>query len=81
MQVLGLVLGIISLAGMFIFLIPFLGWGNWLNIPLAIVGLIVSLIGAANAKGARTAGVLGILFCVAAIIVGSLRLKLGCGLL
>jgi hypothetical protein len=81
MQALGLVLGIVSLVGMFIFLIPFLGWGNWFNIPLAVLGLVFSLIGVTNAKGDRTSGVLGIIFCVIAIIVGSLRLKIGCGII
>ena len=81
MQLLGLTLGIISTIGMFIFFIPFLGALNWLNIPLAIAGLIFSSIGVMNARRGRSAGIAGIILCSIAIAVGVIRLDLGCGIL
>jgi len=81
MQVLGLILGIFSIIGMFIFFLPFLGAFNWLNIPFALAGLIISLIGTATAKGDRGVGIAGIILCSIAIVVGILRLKIGCGII
>ncbi|MFC2001115.1 hypothetical protein ACFLUZ_01260 [Chloroflexota bacterium] len=81
MQLLGLFLGIFSIIGMFIFFIPLLGALNWLNIPLAITGLIISLIAIANAQGSKKAGITGIILCSIAIIVGVIRLNLGCGII
>src|SRR5262249_22255616 len=43
MQVLSLIWGLLALLGMFIGIIPCLGALNWLNIPFAVAGLIVSL--------------------------------------
>lgn len=80
MQVVGLIWGILSIIGMFIFFLPFLGAFNWLNIPFALVGLIISLIGTATAKGNRGTGVAGIILCLIAVVVGVLRLKMGCGI-
>lgn len=72
MQTIGRIFGIIALIGMLIGLIPFLGWLNWLNIPLAIIGLLLSIIG--KSKG-------GIIICVVAIFFGLLRLIFGGGLI
>lgn len=81
MQVLGLIWGILSIIGMFIFFLPFLGALNWLNIPFAAVGFIISLVAIVNAKDGRRAGITGIILCSIAIIVGVVRLKLGWGII
>ena len=81
MQLAGLVLGIFSIIGMFIFFLPLLGALNWLNIPFAIAGLILSVIGVVNARKGRSAGMAGIVLCSIAIVVGVIRLNLGCGIL
>lgn len=39
-----LIIGIIAFIGMFIGLVPCLGWFNWFNLPLAIVGIILGAI-------------------------------------
>jgi hypothetical protein len=72
MKTIGRIFGIISLFGMLLGFIPFLGWLNWLIIPFAIIGLLFSIIGKSN--GAMT-------ICIVAIILGMLRLKLGGGIL
>ena len=79
MQVVGFLIGVISIVGMFIFFLPLLGALNWLNIPLAIIGLIISLISIANAKN-KGIGLAGAILCSIAIVVGIGRLKIGCGI-
>ena len=79
MQVVGLILGIISIVGMFVFFLPLLGALNWLNIPLAIIGFIISLLSIINAER-KGIGIAGIILCSLAIVVGIGRLKLGCGI-
>lgn len=72
MQLLGRLFGILALIGMFLGMIPLLGWLNWFNIPLAIVGLLLSIIG--KSRG-------GIIICIVAIFFGLFRLMLGGGIL
>ena len=79
MQVIGLILGLISIVGMFVFFLPLLGALNWLNIPLAIIGFIISLLSILNAKR-KGIGIAGIILCSVAIVVGIGRLKIGCGI-
>ena len=81
MQIAGLILGILSFLFWVVAVIPLLGWINWLNIPLAGVGLALSIIGVVNTKGSRTAGIIGITLCSVAIIFGIARLKVGCGII
>ncbi len=81
MGIAGLIVGIIAIIGFFIGMVPFLGWFNWFNIPLAAVGLLLSIIGAATARDNRTPAVVGIILCAIAVIIGGFRLMLGGGLL
>ena len=81
MQVIGLILGIFSFLGMFIFFIPLLGAFNWINIPFAVLGLTIILIGVATSRGGKGAGIVGIILCSVAIAVGIIRLSLGGGIL
>ena len=81
MQVLGLIWGILSVIGMFIFFLPFLGALNWLNVPFAGTGLIISLLATINARGHKGAGITGIILCGVAIVIGILRLKMGWGII
>jgi len=82
MQALALAWGILALLGMFVAFIPCLGALNWINIPFAIIGIIigaVALAGAGNApKGAAVAG----LVCSGiAALFGIIRLIMGGGVL
>ncbi len=80
MQVVGLIIGIMSIIGMFIFFLPFLGALNWLNIPFALLGFIISLLSVIRAKN-RGIGIAGMALCIVAIVVGVGRLQIGCGIL
>jgi len=72
MRLIGSIIGILSLLVMLLGLIPLLGWINWFNIGFATLGLIFSSIG--GSRGGKT-------MCLVAIIVGVLRLYMGCGVL
>jgi hypothetical protein len=72
MKIIGFLFGLISLLLSLIGFIPMLGWLNWLFVPFAIIGLIVSSI--TNSSGGKT-------MSIVAIIVGMLRLILGGGVL
>ena len=81
MQVLSLVWGILSIFGMFIGFLPLLGWLNWGNIPFAGAGLVISIIATANARGYKGFSIAGIVMCSIAIIIGVIRLNIGCGII
>lgn len=72
MQTLGRTFGILSMIGMLLGMVPFLGWLNWFNIPLAIVGLVISIIGKSNG---------GMIICGLAVLFGMLRLLMGGGII
>ena len=77
MGVAALVLGILSIVGMVIGFIPCLGALNWINIPFAIVGLVISIVAAVQGD---TKGIAGIVLCGIAIVFGGIRLILGGGI-
>ena len=80
MQTLSLIWGILALVGMFIGFFPCLGALNWLNIPFAFVGLLISIFalvgGQSGGKGGAT---VGLVCCGVAIVIGGIRLLLGGG--
>ncbi len=81
MQILSLVWGILALFGFLTGVVPCLGWLNWLNIPFASVGLVVSIIAFMMGRsGGRAGSTWGIVLCAIAVIIGSKRLILGAGI-
>lgn len=82
MQVLALIWGILAAVGMVIAFTPCLGSLNWLNIPFALVGLILSIISVVTSKDPKKGmGITGIVLCALAFVLGCIRLVLGGGLL
>ena len=87
-----LIIGIIAIVGMLIGFIPCLGWFNWLNIPIAVVGLILGLIAYNDNRNAMRAQEynpeirvdnampLGVILCGIAVIFGFIRLVIGFGI-
>jgi len=67
-----LIIGFIALICTLIAFIPFLGWANWLIIPLAIIGAVI---------GMFSRGTAGRNLNLFVILVGVLRLMLGGGIL
>ena len=82
MQVLSLVWGILAFVGMFVAFFPCLGSLNWVNIPFSAVGFIVSVVALATSKGPNKGkAIAGIVLCALGIVLGTLRLVLGFGIL
>ncbi|HEY93423.1 MAG TPA: hypothetical protein G4O15_00600 [Dehalococcoidia bacterium] len=81
MQVVALIFSILAVTGMFFGFLPFLGWMNWGVIPVAIIGFILSIIALATSKKDRGMAIAGLVMCPIAIIVGSIRLFIGGGIL
>ena len=82
MQMLALIWGILAIIGMLIGFIPCLGWLNWINIPFAIVGLVVSIIAYTGAAPDKKGGAMGgIICCAIAMGLGLIRLVLGGGVI
>ncbi|MFN8284235.1 MAG: hypothetical protein U0U67_13535 [Chitinophagales bacterium] len=71
LKIIGIILGLASIIGMLLGFIPLLGWFNWLNIPVAVVGLIFSVAGKSSS---------GKILNVVAILFGMMRLLLGGGI-
>lgn len=72
LNLVSLIIGIVALLCVAIAFIPFLGWANWLIIPLAVVGAGI---------GAVSAGKSGRNLNLFVILVGIVRLMLGGGII
>jgi len=83
MKTASLVMGILAIVGMIIGFFPCLGSLNWLNIPFAIIGLVIGIVALAQSKEGEPKGnaIAGTILCGAAMIFGLLRLILGGGVL
>jgi hypothetical protein len=78
MQLLALVWGILAILGFGVAFLPCLGSLNWLNIPFAVVGLIISIVAASNAlPGQRGTATAGIVLNAIAVVFGTMRLVAG----
>jgi hypothetical protein len=82
MQIVCLLWGIISIFFMFVGVIPLLGALNWISIPMAFIGLVMSyMVNKNTAPGTGSLSKWGMILCGIAIVVGILRLKLGMGVI
>lgn len=84
-----LIIGIIVIIGMCIGFIPCLGWFNWLNLPVAFVGIILGAIDYNDQRNLqykeydtynRPGMPLGLILCCVAFILGFIRLIIGFGI-
>jgi hypothetical protein len=69
-NLISLIIGAVALIFALIAFIPFLGWANWLIIPLAIIGAVVGMI--SRSTGGRNLNLF-------VIVIGVVRLMLGGG--
>jgi hypothetical protein len=77
MQIVSLSIGILAFVGMLIAFIPCLGWLNWFVLPLAFIGLILSIITTATDNSNKNFSSVGIILCAVVLIFGSIRWALG----
>jgi len=86
-----LVIGIIAIVGMLIGFIPCLGWFNWFNIPLAIVGIVLGALAYNEQRNIdyryddpitrdNNNVPAGLILCCIACVLGGIRLILGFGI-
>ena len=81
MQTISLIWGILAIFGMIAGFFPCLGAFNWLNIPFASIGVILSSIALGTAGNKpKGSSIAGLICCIAAIFFGILRLALGGGI-
>lgn len=82
MQVLSLFWGLLSIILMIIAFTPCLGALNWIVIPFAGVGVVVSGVALASSRpGDKGAATAGLAMNVIAMFAGFLRLMMGGGIL
>jgi hypothetical protein len=67
-----LIIGVVALIFAVVAFLPFLGWANWLIIPLAVIGAAVGMASRSNA---------GRNLNLFVIVVGIVRLMLGGGII
>lgn len=71
-NILAFLLGLISLVIVIPATIPFLGWANWLALPLIVMGVIVGQLSSTSKAGRN--------FCLIVLLVAVIRLSLGGGI-
>ena len=81
MSLVALIWGICCFFGFCVALIPCLGWANWINIPLALLGAVFSIVAMArdNKSGVPTKAIIGLTLNAIAGFLGAIRLVLGGG--
>lgn len=80
---LALIWGILSFLGFLLGLLPCLGWVNWVNIPFAVVGVVIGIVAMSQAGAQhRPVGpaIVGLVLSVTAVVIGLIRLMIGGGL-
>ncbi len=65
-------LGLISLVIVIPSTIPLLGWGNWLALPVIVLGVIVGALSSSNS---------GRNFCLVVLLISAVRLSIGGGII
>ncbi len=78
MSIVGFIIGILTGIGSTISIIPFLGWLNWFNVPVAGLGLILCIVGVGRGKN-KGIGTAGIVINAILVVYGIVRLATGGG--
>ena len=73
MGVISLILGILSLTGVCVSLIPLLNILNCITLPAALIGAILGLADLLNKDDRKGAAIAGMILCGLALLVGGAR--------
>jgi hypothetical protein len=71
LNILSIIVGLVALVLAIPSTIPFLGWGNWFVLPIAVVGIALGALSSSN--GGRN-------FCLIVFAIAVVRLMLGGGI-
>ena len=72
-NIISFLLGLLSLVIVIPATIPFLGWANWLALPLIVIGIIVGQLSSTSKAGRN--------FCLIVLLIAVVRLSLGGGII
>ena len=72
LNLVSIIIGVVAFLCALVAFLPFLGWANWLIVPLAIIGAGVGMASKSNA---------GRNLNLFVIVIGAIRLSLGGGIL
>ena len=72
LNLLSFLFGIVSLVIVIPATIPFLGWANWLALPLIVLGIIIGQMSSSNS---------GRNFCLIVLLIAAIRLSIGGGVI
>ena len=72
LNALSILVGLVALLLAIPSTIPFLGWGNWIVLPIALIGAGIGALSRSNH---------GRNFCLVVFVIASLRLMLGGGII
>ena len=72
LNILSFIVGLVSLVIVIPATIPFLGWANWLALPLILIGVVLGALSSSN--GGRN-------FCLVVGLIAVVRLSLGGGII
>ncbi|MXP14559.1 hypothetical protein GRI44_07330 [Altererythrobacter confluentis] len=70
LNILSIIIGIVALLLAIPSFIPLLGWGNWIVLPIAIVGAGIGALSSSN---------MGRNFCLVVLAIAAIRLMIGGG--
>ncbi len=71
LNIISIVIGLVALLLAIPSAIPFLGWGNWIVLPIAVLGAGIGALSSSN--GGRN-------FCLVVLVIAVIRLSLGGGI-
>ncbi len=72
LNIVSILIGLVALLLAIPSAIPFLGWGNWIVLPIAVIGAGVGALSRSNH---------GRNFCLIVLVLATLRLMLGGGII
>ena len=72
LNIVSILIGLVALLLAIPWTIPFLGWGNWIVLPIAVVGIGIGALSRSNH---------GRNFCLVVFVIACLRLMLGGGII
>ena len=79
MGLIGLGISVVAAFFMFIGLIPFLGWLNWITtLPIAVAGATVSSLAVLRSRSGL--GIAGLVISLVVVVIAMGRLAIGCGI-
>ncbi len=71
LNIISIVIGVVALVLAIPSALPFLGWGNWIVLPIAMLGAGIGALSSSN--GGRN-------FCLVVLVIAVIRLSLGGGI-